>query len=178
MNTVKQNAQVTTAPPSLSDYQGNLSELRDYGPLMLDGQPGRLFDEVVERVNLPETIQWALGGVIATDELALYADKNTPPARYRRWGTPGHPPNTPKIYAMYVDKWCCAVWQYQGLWFIQRDRRWRDQMWCQALSFPIAQSILCARSLGAAKRLAVFYSLTEVEKAGGIGWTTSSVIKR
>lgn len=183
MNTVNQNIQVTTAPPSLSDFRGDPSTLEDYGPLMIDGRPVRLFDGTVQRASLPPYwMGWGRGGAIATEELARYADANTPRARYRRWSV-CELPKIGMVYGMIIDGWRHWIFQHQGLWFIRRGRhvrvrRGREDLWEQFLSFPIAQSAACARNLAAAQRLAVFYSLTEAEKAGGIGWTTASVVQR
>ena len=183
MNTVNQNIPVRTAPPSLSDYHGDLSKFHDYGPLMIDGRPVRLFDETVEQASLPPYyVEWGREGVIATEELARYADANTPRTRYRRWSV-CELPKIGMVYGMIVDGWRHWIFQHQGLWFIRRGRHVRvarklNDIWEQFLSFPIAQSAVCAHNLEAAQRLAVFYSLTEAEKAGGIGWTTAWVVQR
>jgi hypothetical protein len=135
--------------------------------------PFDVYDQFVDRADLPPCLEKYQGAFLASQELVRHADRNTSPTRYRRWGKqlyadPSRYPETHGIWA--GPKWHLTVEERHGLWFITRQHASVRNWYVQGLSFVLGPSLFCARSSEAAKRLAVFFHFAPVEAAGGVLW--------
>ena len=153
-------------PPS-PDSPESLDPVEPIDPKIF---PFDLYDQFVDRVDLPPCPEVFEGALVASQELICHADRNTSPTRYRRWGNSLNVSDRHGIWA--GPKWHLDVREYHGRWFIRRQHADIGNWFAQDLSFVFGPSLFCAPNWEAAKRLAVFFHFTPIEAAGGVGWTT------
>lgn len=134
--------------------------------------PLHLFDDVIDRTELPDYLPEAQGGLLARQELACHADRNTPPTRHRRWSKDRYqdPSLYPETHSISVGKWKLVVWKHSNRWFIKRSVYIRRDVIVQELALALGPSLVCARTSEEAKRIAVYFHLTPIEAGGGMIW--------